>query len=529
MNRDPYGRGDNADADPYYARRPMADHPGRFVSHPQHESDGDPDHGPFFDTSAEGYGLDPGDFGYAYGGVDEADSYWASLGTYESEYVGTPDSPRDGTPRHGRPGDEGNGPGITAVYGRDDPVSGRRDRDAGYGATRRGSAGYGTGSYGSVGRSASDYGTGSYGAVGQGTGSHSTGSYGTGSYGAVGRGGDTAGYASVRNSRDTGSRRGYSRSDTGAYSRVGQGTSRNDYSRHRRTPDPERRSRTIAEVMPLWQELPLLLIVAFCLAVLIRTFLLQAFYIPSGSMEDTLPIGNRVLVNKIIYDVREPQRGEIVVFKGTDKWASETVSEENSSFIGRLGNTLGDLIGVSEPGETDFIKRVIGLPGDTVACCDAEGRVTVNGYSLDEPYVTDNSSVDIAPSATECRSRRFDPVVVEEGQMFVMGDHRAVSQDSRCQGTVPIVNVIGRAFVVVWPTDDWKGLSIPDTFEKVPRPLALGDLSDSVSSERGQTIAAKTWPVVPSAIDCFVPFVWRLSHRRVRRVRVRSHDVGSSP
>ena len=120
--------------------------------------------------------------------------------------------------------------------------------------------------------------------------------------------------------------------------------------------------------MPLWQELPLLLIVAFCLAVLIRTFLVQAFYIPSGSMEETLLVGDRVLVNKILYDVREPARGEVVVFKGPDNWAPENQRDMDAGFFAELGRTVGDLIGFSQPGEKDFIKRVIGVPGDHITC-----------------------------------------------------------------------------------------------------------------------------------------------------------------
>lgn len=224
--------------------------------------------------------------------------------------------------------------------------------------------------------------------------------------------------------------------------------------------------------MPLWQELPLLLVVAFCLAVLIRTFLLQAFFIPSGSMEDTLLIGDRVLVNKIVYDLRDPVRGEIVVFRGTAEWAPQLTEEPDPGFVAKLGRTIGDLVGVSRPGDKDFIKRVVGLPGDRVRCCDDQGRVTVNGAPLDEPYVLENSPLDLPPNRDECRSRRFDEVVVPPGQLFVMGDHRLVSQDARCQGPVPIDNVIGRAFVIVWPFSHWTSLPVPDTFEDLPTPVA---------------------------------------------------------
>src|SRR4051812_37708047 len=158
-----------------------------------------------------------------------------------------------------------------------------------------------------------------------------------------------------------------------------------------RPSERRRRSMIRRKEMPLWQELPLLLVVAFCLAVLIRTFLVQAFYIPSGSMENTLAVGDRVLVNKVVYDMRDPLRGEIVVFKGTGNWEPEVTEPVDTTFLGKFGSTVGDLVGVGRPGEKDFIKRVIGLPGDKVACCDAQGRVTVNGRSMDEPYIFDNS------------------------------------------------------------------------------------------------------------------------------------------
>ena len=239
-----------------------------------------------------------------------------------------------------------------------------------------------------------------------------------------------------------------------------------------------RRGRVIRrKEMPLWQELPLLLVVAFCLAVLIRTFLVQAFFIPSGSMENTLLVGDRVLVNKVVYDMRDPLRGEIVVFRGTDNWAPEQPSTPLSqSFGAKLGRTIGDLVGVSRPGERDFIKRVIGLPGDKVACCDDKGRITVNGVPIDEPYVQDNSPIDAPANPRQCTSRRFAEVTVPAGEMFVMGDHRAVSQDARCQGPVPIDNVIGRAFVIVWPSHRFTGLSVPENWKSydAAHPVAAG-------------------------------------------------------
>ena len=279
--------------------------------------------------------------------------------------------------------------------------------------------------------------------------------------------------------------------------------------------------------MPLWQELPLLLVVAFCLAVLIRTFLFQAFFIPSGSMENTLLIGDRVLVNKIVYDTRQPERGDIVVFRGTDAWAPETGPPPDDSLPARFGRTIGDLVGISQPGEKDFIKRVIGLPGDTVACCDARGRVTVNGQPLDEPYVTDNSPLDVDPTPGRCGPRKFGPVVIPPGKMWVMGDHRLVSQDARCQGPVPIANVIGKAFVVVWPTDHWSTLGTPPTFSKIPKPSSAGpyrsvapDLRSVHPPEGMPTEALDGSLVTPLFASLLFPARSRLP-RRTRRRRLR--------
>ncbi|ROP32512.1 signal peptidase I [Couchioplanes caeruleus] len=261
-----------------------------------------------------------------------------------------------------------------------------------------------------------------------------------------------------------------------------------------------RRGRVIRrKEMPLWQELPLLLVVAFCLAVLIRTFLVQAFFIPSGSMENTLLVGDRVLVNKVVYDMRDPVRGEVVVFRGTDNWAPEQPAEPISNTFGaKLGRTIGDLVGVSRPGERDFIKRVIGLPGDKVACCDDKGRITVNGAPIDEPYLFEDSPLDAPPNPRQCSSRRFAEVTVPQDEMFVMGDHRLVSQDARCQGTVPIDNVIGRAFVVVWPTSRFTSLSVPDNWKAYAagQPVGAAPLGSAPAREPDPATTAAALPLL---------------------------------
>jgi signal peptidase I len=266
--------------------------------------------------------------------------------------------------------------------------------------------------------------------------------------------------------------------------------------------------------MPLWQELPLLLVVAFCLAVLIRTFLFQAFFIPSGSMENTLMIGDRVLVNKVVYDTRQPARGDIVVFRGTDNWAPEVPTEQQGSgnFFAKLGRTLGDLVGISQPGEKDFIKRVIGLPGDVVQCCDPKGRVIVNGKPLDEPYISENSPQDGKAGPGHCGPRAFDPVHVAPGNMWVMGDHRLVSQDSRCSGQVPIANVIGKAFVIVWPNAHWNTLGTPSTFGSVPKPTSAAPVPDGRVE-----LDANTVVILPILASLLFPARSRLFRRSRRR------------
>lgn len=200
---------------------------------------------------------------------------------------------------------------------------------------------------------------------------------------------------------------------------------------------------------PFWKELPILLGVAILVAVLVRAFVLQTFFIPSESMEHTLNINDRVLVNKLVYDFRDPDRGEIIVFTAPDDWRSD-------------------------PNEEDFIKRVIGTPGDHVICCDSEGRITVNGKALDENYLYQdvNGKLD-APSQDA-----FD-IVVPSGRLWVMGDHRSRSGDSREQyknrgdvvkATIPIDAVVGKAFVLFWPFSRAHWLSIPDTFDQIPPP-----------------------------------------------------------
>ncbi|MCM3887204.1 signal peptidase I [Frankia sp. R82] len=206
------------------------------------------------------------------------------------------------------------------------------------------------------------------------------------------------------------------------------------------------------------RELPVLVLVAFLLALLIKALLVQAFWIPSESMERTLLINDRVLVNKVVYHFRDVHRGEVVVFngKGTGFDHQESIVPKPTNPFSRLVRGAQRLLGLGAPSETDFIKRVIGVGGDTVACCDAEGRVTVNGHPLTEPYVYENDY------------QRFGPVKVPAGYLWVMGDHRGASSDARQNGPIPQSRVVGRAFVRVWPLNRFGFLGVPSTFSGIP-------------------------------------------------------------
>ncbi|MFD1533977.1 signal peptidase I [Pseudonocardia aurantiaca] len=203
-----------------------------------------------------------------------------------------------------------------------------------------------------------------------------------------------------------------------------------------------------------WKELPLLIVVALLLTFLIQTFLAKVYVIPSGSMETTLHgctgcNNDRVLVDKITYRFTDPAPGDVVVFRGPDSWSSEVqVPQPTNAFVRGL-QQLGSLIGLAPPDEKDFVKRVIAVGGQTVSCCDSRNRVMVDGQPLNEPYVY------YLPEAGPARQATFGPITVPAGQLWMMGDSRNNSADSRVpdHGPVPVANVIGKARLIVLPFD----------------------------------------------------------------------------
>lgn len=206
--------------------------------------------------------------------------------------------------------------------------------------------------------------------------------------------------------------------------------------------------------------------IALVLSVIIKTFFMQAFYIPSESMENTLKVNDRIMVNKMASSEGQLNRGDVVVFIDPGGWLSGTQPQQTGaakvvsdvlSFVGLLPQNAGEHV----------IKRVVGLPGDTVACCGEDGRISVNGEPISEPYLKEG----VAPSEFE-----FE-VVVPEGHLWLMGDNRSNSRDSRAHmgqpggGFVPFDSVEGRAFVITWPFDRLGGLGGgSDAFDHVPDP-----------------------------------------------------------
>jgi signal peptidase I len=230
---------------------------------------------------------------------------------------------------------------------------------------------------------------------------------------------------------------------------------------------------------PFWRDLAVIVVAALVLTILLKAFVVQVFSIPSGSMENTLLPGDRILVSKIVYDFRPIERGDVVVFSGAGSWDPPTPPPGNW-FI-RIWDDATSLVGIAGP-DTDYVKRVIGVPGDHVVCCNNAGQITVNGVALSE-------SSYIYPGAAP--SQMSFNVTVPKDRLWVMGDNRGDSDDSRYRqndpgfGTIPESDVVGRAFVTIWPLSRISDIPIPGTFQQAglraaaavataPAPLTAG-------------------------------------------------------
>ncbi|MEU6602067.1 signal peptidase I [Streptomyces flaveolus] len=273
------------------------------------------------------------------------------------------------------------------------------------------------------------------------------------------------------------------------------------------------------------REIPLLVGVAVLIALVLKTFLVQAFVIPSGSMEETIRIGDRVLVDKFTpWFGSKPQRGDVVVFHDPGGWLrDEQTAEKHDPVVVKQFKEGLTFIGLlPSDNEKDLIKRVIGVGGDHVKCCDAQGRVTVNGVPLTEgDYLYPGDVPSTMP---------FD-ITVPKGRLWVMGDHRGNSADSRSHqntaygGTVSVDSVVGRAMVIGWPVGHWTRLQEPKTFASVsdsaPGTTAGPQASHRVASENPNGMTRLPTPAELPLVMGVVGLrrVWGRRRHRVRSWR----------
>ncbi|WP_051966634.1 signal peptidase I [Kitasatospora mediocidica] len=284
------------------------------------------------------------------------------------------------------------------------------------------------------------------------------------------------------------------------------------------------------------REVPLIGVVALLIALALKTFLVQVFVIPSGSMEQTIRIGDRVLVDKLTpWFGSQPQRGDVVVFKDPGGWLeNDAVPDTDGPVTHGLKQAFSYVGLLPSSGEQDLIKRVIGVGGDTVACCDPQGRITVNGKAIDEPY--------LAPGNPP--SRIPFQVKVPPGSLWVMGDHRDVSADSRYHmgnpggGSVPLKDVVGRAFLIAWPLGRLQGIpagpaAVPAAAAGPVLPLATRAGFSAASPRAGpgddwQSVASRPGLLEPSLVMGMLGVPPALVRRR-RRKRAGGPPCGKTP
>ena len=217
------------------------------------------------------------------------------------------------------------------------------------------------------------------------------------------------------------------------------------------------------------RDILIIIVVAILVSFLIKTFLIRSFYIPSGSMENTLQVDDRIIVNQLEPSLMPINRGDVVVFRDPGGWLLPQADPVQPPLVAAADWVLS-VVGLSAPDSNDhLIKRVIGLPGDEVACCNALGQMTVNGVPISEPYIN------LPVGVTRVSEDDFD-VVVPKDSLWVMGDNRYNSRDSRyntdkpTKGFVPIDNVVGRALLISWPASHWTWLDdYPQVFRDVER------------------------------------------------------------
>ena len=240
--------------------------------------------------------------------------------------------------------------------------------------------------------------------------------------------------------------------------------------RRRKTSKPSRKKlRSIRKnvFVAFFIDLVVVLFVALLLSLLIKTFLVRSFFIPSGSMLETLQIDDRILVNQLTPDLYPIERGDVVVFKDPGGWLGPDLAQPTDLVVATADWVLS-AFGITAPdSKQHLVKRVIAIGGDRIICCDADGKITVNGVPITEPYISSGQ----APSSIE-----FD-VTVPSGSLWVMGDNRGNSEDSRFHSDLPskgfVSNewVVGRAMVVSWPFENWMWLdNYPDVFKNIPNP-----------------------------------------------------------
>jgi len=210
----------------------------------------------------------------------------------------------------------------------------------------------------------------------------------------------------------------------------------------------------------LLRELPVLVVVALVVSLLIKTFVVQFFYIPSGSMENTLQIKDRVAVNKVPFISNSISRGDVVVFRDPDDWLPEIVDYDTNKYVSKAKSALVAVGVLPNPAKQYLVKRVVGVAGDHIVCCTKSGKLTINDVEVTEPYIFAGNK----PS-----EMKFD-VTVPEGKLWVMGDHRGASADSRFHqddinnGMVPTSKITGKVVGIIWPI---KNLDLVDSYSSL--------------------------------------------------------------